>query len=219
MARELAEKEKEYQTLIAENRVLEQELIPKRKQNEILKKDVQDTKVRVRAKEETVGKEAENLSALMRKNQRLNSENIKLEQRLDTELAARGLSRVDYGRVYGMEKQVTQLGNERVRLKREHEELKAKWNQSAQQRETVARELLLCQEESKSLREIHQKSMEIKERLKNELEMKEKKREARSLAGRLKRRLEDLQHENLGRFPPFLFVSVCFILSTFFFFF
>eukprot|EP00026_Physarum_polycephalum_P009491 Phypoly_transcript_09616.p1 GENE.Phypoly_transcript_09616~~Phypoly_transcript_09616.p1 ORF type:complete len:271 (+),score=41.02 Phypoly_transcript_09616:513-1325(+) len=197
MACELATQERQYQTLLVTNRTLAKELEPKRKQNEILKKDIQNTKAKVQAKEEELAKENENLQLLARRNQRLNSENIKLEQRLDMELNARGLSRMDFRRLCEMERQVTQMSKERARLRKENEELRAKWDQVAQKREMVVRELISCKEESKRVVERHQEIRKVQAKLENELEMKEQKAESCSLAGRLKRRLEALQHEHL----------------------
>ena len=219
MSRELEGKEKQYQSLSATRRTLEKALVPLRKQNEIMFKDIQDTKARVESEEDTIVRTAERTQALLKSNHILDIENMKLEQRLDAVLQSRGLSRTELARLKEVAKEVDQFKQERNQLQRKHEGLNNEWNEVAQQRERMAEELAARQEESQGLKERHQVSRQLKERLRKELEVKEERLEdiveQSSLVGRLKRRMEALVHESFGM--PLLSFSL-FIFSILFYF-
>ena len=224
MSRELEGKEKQYQSLLATRRTLEKALVPLRKQNEIMFKDIQDTKARVESEEDTIVRTAERTQALLKSNHILDIENMKVEQRLDAVLQSRGLSRAELARLKEVAKEVDQFKQEMDQLQRKHEGLNSEWNEVAQQRERMAEELAARQEESQGLKERHQVSQQLKERLRKELEVKEERLEdiveQCSLVGRLKRRMEALVHESFGMpLQSFscLFLVLYFILVLFYF--
>lgn len=200
LTRELNEKEKQYESLLSTKRILEKSLDPLRKQNEILKKDLQDSIARAESTKDTVEAIEVSIQEATKANRVLSSENVRLEQCLDAALNSRGLSRVEYARFNELETQVAQLANEKYHLEKEQEKLQEELNQVAEEREKIAQERARCQLGIEELSARHDEIVWENNKLIQKLRKKEQelanKIEAHSLTGRLKRRLEALQHEN-----------------------